>query len=48
MESVKKFIDNIEEKRKKQEEEFKIYNEHVKVITLNSFEDIKYQIYYLV
>ncbi len=45
---LEKFIKNINEERKKQNEELKIYDKHVKIITLNRLEDISYQVYYLI
>ncbi len=48
IENLKDFINDIDNKRKKQEEEAKLHQDDVKLITLNSMEDISYQIYYLI
>ena len=45
---LENFVKNIGEKRKKQNKELKIYDKHVRIITLNRIEDISYQIYYLI
>ncbi|MCK4643630.1 UvrD-helicase domain-containing protein [bacterium] len=45
---LKDFVMDIVAKKKKQDEELKLHEDDVKVITLNAIEDISYQIYYLI